>query len=234
MAPKRSTKNVKLTTMYNCLITGAFSDLKITCGEKTWNAHRVVVCPKSSFFRAACAGNFKEATTEVINLEDDNPLMVRFMMDYLYTDDYDLDQILPAGSPSELSIHIQMYCLGDKYDIEGLRHVSACKYRDSLEGQEATFEEYLASIPKVYLPPVSKDLQKAAIDHARLKLGKSNCSDESRSMLKRVMQGIPEFGSDLIDAVLAAPVPRMCEDCRDDDMHVERLAICHVCGVIIE
>lgn len=46
------------------------------------------------------------------------------------------------------------------------------------------------------------------------------------------MKEIPEFGSDLIDAVLAAPVSGMCDDCRDDQ--VKMLPICHVCGVIIE
>jgi hypothetical protein len=161
--------------------------------------------------------------------------MVQFMMDYLYTDDYlGFGELPPKGSPSKPSIHIQMYSLGDKYDIPGLRHVSTCQYRASLRDGEASFEEYLASIPEVYQPPASNDLRKAAIDRARLELGKSTCSDESRSTLKRIMKEIPEFGSDLIDAVLAAPVSGMCDDCRDDQMHAEMLAICHVCGVIIE
>lgn len=161
--------------------------------------------------------------------------MVQFMMDYLYTDNYlDFGQVPPTGCPSKPIIHIQMYSLGDKYDIPGLRHISTRQYRASLRDGEASFEEYLASIPEVYQPPASNGLRKAAIDHARLELSKSTCSDESRSMLKRVMKEIPEFGSDLIDAVLAAPVPGMCEDCRDDHMHGENLAICHVCGVIIE
>lgn len=161
--------------------------------------------------------------------------MVQFMMDYLYTDNYlDFSEVPPTGSPSKPIIHIQMYSLGDKYDIPGLRHVSTCQYRASLQDGEASFEEYLASIPEVYQPPASNGLRKAAIDHARLELGKRSCSDESRSMLKRVMKEIPGFGSDLIDAVLAAPVPGMCEDCRDDHMHGESLVICHVCGVILK
>ncbi|OBT81823.1 hypothetical protein VE02_09157 [Pseudogymnoascus sp. 03VT05] len=108
MAPTHYTKNDNLTSMYNCLMTGAFSNLTIICGDKTWNAYRLVVCTKSSFFRQACAGNFQEAVSGVINLEDENPLAVKLMVDFLYSDDYDMDidEELPPGSTSELCMHV--------------------------------------------------------------------------------------------------------------------------------
>lgn len=36
-----------------------YSDLKITCGDKTFFAHKVIVCPQSAYFRKACSGSFK-------------------------------------------------------------------------------------------------------------------------------------------------------------------------------
>ncbi|KFY17915.1 hypothetical protein V492_00295 [Pseudogymnoascus sp. VKM F-4246] len=231
MAPKRSNKDKGLTSMYKCLETGAFSDLIITCGNKTWNAHRVVVCPKSSFFRAACNGNFKEAATGVINLEDDNPLVVKLMMEYFYKDWYTIGK-LPAGSPSTLSVHIQVHRLGDKYGIEELCALADGLYCKYLR-REASFEEYVASIPEVYQPPVSEHLRQSATNHARELMGKNFFTDEWRTILKRVMKDIPEFCFDVIGAVFTAPIPILCEECRDEQINIG-MDSCHVCGVIME
>lgn len=136
------------------------------------------------------------------------------MMDYLYTDDYDIDdQVLPAGSPSKLIIHARMYSLGDKYDMGGLCQVAACQYETVLQ-DEATIEEYLASIPEVYLPRVSNDLQLAAILHARLELRGYAWSDEARVILKQVMKDVPEFAFELVETFLNAPALGRCRKCK--------------------
>ncbi|KAI4746933.1 hypothetical protein E4T50_02702 [Aureobasidium sp. EXF-12298] len=49
--------------------SGAYSDLTIVCGSHTYNVHKAIICPQSSFFRAACQpGRFQEGTTNVINI----------------------------------------------------------------------------------------------------------------------------------------------------------------------
>ncbi|KFY28492.1 hypothetical protein V493_02906 [Pseudogymnoascus sp. VKM F-4281 (FW-2241)] len=194
MAMEVSTNDSTLKSMYDYLKTGTFSDLTITCGDKTWNAHRVVVCSKSSFFRAACVGNFKEAATGVINLHYNNPMAVGLMMDYLNTKSYKIDEELLAAIRSRIYIHIQVHCLGDKYDIPGLCRLAASHYQSILEDR-ATFEEYLASIPEVYLLRASDSLRGAAVEHARRRLAEDDWSLESRYKLKQVMKDVPEFGN---------------------------------------
>ncbi|KFY00931.1 hypothetical protein O988_03022 [Pseudogymnoascus sp. VKM F-3808] len=225
MSFEHATKVDNLTSMHDCLKTGAFSDLTITCGDMTWNAHRVVVCPKSSFFRAACVGNFKEAVTGIISLEDDNPLAVNFMMDYIYTNDYTINK-QPKDVLSRLRMHVQVYCLGDKYDIVGLRRMATFSYEDVLD--EATFEEFLASIPEVYLPQASNGLRKSAINHMRRARATETWTDESKSNLKRVMKDVPEFGSDLIEDFITAPVKGRCRECGSHD--TKFVVACADCG----
>jgi hypothetical protein len=43
----------KLLTFSSLLATGEFSDFVITCGDKTWNVHKAIVCTQSDVFAAA-------------------------------------------------------------------------------------------------------------------------------------------------------------------------------------
>jgi hypothetical protein len=55
--------------VYRLHESGAYSDLTIVCGSDTYNVHKAIICPQSSFFRAACQpGRFQEGTTNVINI----------------------------------------------------------------------------------------------------------------------------------------------------------------------
>lgn len=44
---------------YKLLLSGDHADLTLTCGDRVWNVHQVVLCPQSGFFRAACKEEFK-------------------------------------------------------------------------------------------------------------------------------------------------------------------------------
>ncbi|KAG9495461.1 hypothetical protein J7337_013709 [Fusarium musae] len=64
--------------------TEMYSDLKIACGWDIHKVHKAIICPRSTFFTAACNGNFKEGLESMINLPDDDPTVVREMIYYLY------------------------------------------------------------------------------------------------------------------------------------------------------
>ena len=92
----------------------------------------------------------KEAETGVITLPDDDPEIVKLMIDYFYTLDYSPSsglriakgkkQVVPAGkepveSPqgpdgtSHLITLAKMYAIADKYDIKGLQSLSRDKFK---------------------------------------------------------------------------------------------------------
>jgi len=48
------------------LSSGDYSDVKITCGAKTWNIHKAIICPSSGFF--ARAVKFGKGRTKVADL----------------------------------------------------------------------------------------------------------------------------------------------------------------------
>ncbi|ENH68019.1 hypothetical protein FOC1_g10002266 [Fusarium oxysporum f. sp. cubense race 1] len=85
--------------LVDLLKTGDYSDLVILCGKDQYCVHKAIICPRSHFFKAACDGEFKEAQTGTICLPDDDPVVVRMMIEYLYHDTY----APPAGAESDRS-----------------------------------------------------------------------------------------------------------------------------------
>lgn len=65
--------------------TGKYLDL---------HAHESVLC-KLPFFRAALQGPFKESTTKIVKMPEDDPEVVTSLVEFLYRDDYN-----DLGSPS--------------------------------------------------------------------------------------------------------------------------------------
>ncbi|PKY03214.1 hypothetical protein P168DRAFT_282969 [Aspergillus campestris IBT 28561] len=78
-----------------------YSDLTISCDNETYPVHRCIVCTRSAFFARACDGDFKEASTGVITLNED-PALVKMMIEYLYTLDYDVE---PTASSDNCISH---------------------------------------------------------------------------------------------------------------------------------
>ncbi|KAK5164052.1 uncharacterized protein LTR77_010143 [Saxophila tyrrhenica] len=64
----------------------------VGANEARFMLHKNVVCATSDFFRAACDGNWKEATDKVIRVPEAEPSVFQFYLAWLYTDRIDLDQ----------------------------------------------------------------------------------------------------------------------------------------------
>ncbi|MCJ1262885.1 hypothetical protein MMC22_002755 [Lobaria immixta] len=70
------------------LQSGKHSDMIICCEGVSLYVHQAIVCSASKFFASAYHGDFKEARTGVIFLEDQLEI-VKMMLLYFYTLDYD-------------------------------------------------------------------------------------------------------------------------------------------------
>ncbi|KAH6958091.1 BTB/POZ protein [Fusarium avenaceum] len=77
-----------------------FSDMTIICGGREFKAHRAVVCTQSSFFDKAMCSNFKEATSRVVELPEDDPDVVERFLEFLYTGTYSDGVNSTWGKPS--------------------------------------------------------------------------------------------------------------------------------------
>lgn len=71
------------------MTSGNFSDLKLVCQGKEFRIHKLVACSQSSVIATALKGEFKEAQSGIITIEQFDAETVRRMVEYLYTGDYD-------------------------------------------------------------------------------------------------------------------------------------------------
>ncbi|KAM0239509.1 hypothetical protein ACHAP5_008299 [Fusarium lateritium] len=81
-----------------------FSDMTIICGGREFKAHRAVVCTQSSFFDKAMTSNFKEATSRVVELPEDDPDVVEHFLEFLYTGTYSDGVNSTWGKPSSAAM----------------------------------------------------------------------------------------------------------------------------------
>ncbi|VUC32711.1 unnamed protein product [Clonostachys rosea] len=151
----------------------SYSDLTILCGGSQYKVHRALICPRSSFFEAACRNNFKEAKTGEISLPDDDPVAVKMMIRYFYHLDYSPPGIKTAShqtpvqlsqasrpqasaTPTHLVLHAQVYALGEKYGIPGLKALAATKFKNEVD-QHWHSQDFLLALKEVYSSTVDHD-----------------------------------------------------------------------------
>ncbi|KAI7152919.1 hypothetical protein KC349_g8698 [Hortaea werneckii] len=119
--------------LHNVFTQGEYSDLAITCGERTWKVHRLVLCTQSEYFHKACNGPFTEAQDRKIDLSDDDVHVLATMLHYLYHFDYDDEHHFVHGHDA-MTHNICMALIADKYNVQPLL-ILAC---EKLKGRVST------------------------------------------------------------------------------------------------
>ncbi|RAL06346.1 BTB/POZ domain-containing protein [Aspergillus ibericus CBS 121593] len=76
-----------MNALANMRLNPKYSDFTILCGEESFPAHKCIVCAQSGFFSGAMEGDFIEATTNTVEIQED-PTLVKQAIEYLYTLDY--------------------------------------------------------------------------------------------------------------------------------------------------
>ncbi|KAF2501950.1 hypothetical protein BU16DRAFT_554010 [Lophium mytilinum] len=110
---------------------GAFDEYK---------AHRVILCQQSMWFERALKGSFKEASTQVIDIHEDDPSVFNCMLQFMYERHYKLRsvedaiaKIGPSVSKEDLkamtlNTHIDTYNMAQKYLNDGLQAFRALAF----------------------------------------------------------------------------------------------------------
>ncbi|KAF2655628.1 hypothetical protein K491DRAFT_716060 [Lophiostoma macrostomum CBS 122681] len=84
-------KELQFAVFYTPLLTtGDYSDSIITCGPDVYKVHKNIVCKRSKFLAAASSFKCnKEAEDGRVDLPEDEPEIVRLLVQYLYEAEYD-------------------------------------------------------------------------------------------------------------------------------------------------
>ncbi|KAL8916846.1 MAG: hypothetical protein Q9172_006083 [Xanthocarpia lactea] len=219
--------------------------MTVVCKGETIPFHSAIVCPRSGFFEVAFYGGFKvgsitysdsadapwltvvvtgqEGLTKTINLSEDSLPMVRRMMKYFYFLDYfeDEDDDQTSATFSELELHVQMFSIGDKYDIICLKNMAAIKFRDcceehnvwdSVDKRKAAVKTLVSAVPAVYKNTPDDDviLRPPLVNTITERLNKDSALLHE---LKDMCLQYPKFSYDLMEATWRVAHPEHGRQC---------------------
>lgn len=168
--------------------TAGFTDLQLKSRSETFNVHKKVLCSRSEFFGKACKGGFKEASSGVIDLSEDDPEAVKAMLQFCYTTDYTYDTAL----------HAKVYAIAEKYNIKPLKDLARTKFETAAD-RDWDSPYFPTTIDFVYTstPPNDRGLRDIVVKLSR---------DHLKSLLYRpgfesMMEDNGDFGKDLVKAI---------------------------------
>ncbi|KAG6067755.1 hypothetical protein E4U32_002924 [Claviceps aff. humidiphila group G2b] len=203
----------------------ASCDLEIVCGERRFPVHRTVVCLYSPVIRAACLGPWKEAALGVFEIKETSHVLVRRMLDYIYTGDYDRfdastlaqkdrfspQEVAKFDTADHITLHSKMMELGDMYMIEGLGQLTSDKFAEYLE-HWTTRDILVTIIPKLYALELEFDsfhkIREIVTDCVRRKLAQVPWGDDIKELLRDTIIHLPQFICGLFISMIEALVLR--------------------------
>ncbi|KAI0133834.1 BTB/POZ protein [Xylariales sp. AK1849] len=66
------------------LRSGLFTDVTVGCEDRTWKLHRIILCTRSEWFKAALTKDWAEAKSGEITLQEQNAVAVGWMFTWIY------------------------------------------------------------------------------------------------------------------------------------------------------
>lgn len=158
------------------------------------------------------------------------------MVDFFYTGDYaeeSEEEDTGEDAIPVLSVHVAMFALADKYDIEELTVLSAKKYSENLT-KNPDVSNFLLSISEVYnsTRTSSRGLRDRALAFARERLPGFLTSLDAKERFDEVTADTPEFTKDLLYSFMHYPLMGYCNTCGSSKpVPVEPLQLrCKQCG----
>jgi hypothetical protein len=150
------------------------------------------------------------------------------MLEFFYKADYSYEAENAGIHP--LQFHAQMCSLADKYQIPALMHIAKEKYAHVLRDNPG-LHDYLRSVPEVYVAQASgNELRITAVCFARRMLREGIKQDDVRTRLREVIDQVPEYGFDILEAFIKAPLMGECRTCGPDRGVDAQQTRCQNCG----
>ncbi|KAI4722530.1 hypothetical protein E4T48_01187 [Aureobasidium sp. EXF-10727] len=111
------------------------SDIIIEFNDTQFFAHKVILARGSTWFEKAFPSGFSETNQKVVELHDDvSSDAIMAMLEHLYGMDYK-DQSVHGDVGGISQVHLEVFVLGDKYDVVSLKKQAADQFMKFLTGE---------------------------------------------------------------------------------------------------
>ncbi|KAK2765272.1 hypothetical protein FQN53_006926 [Emmonsiellopsis sp. PD_33] len=193
-----------------------FSDVTIRVDKREFKVHKIVLSSQSSYFSDLFSKPSNETTNDVVELDDD-PLMVRSMILFMYGHRYGHNGFYLGGTDDTLNrysgiTHVKMYTLAKKYQANGLEKAAKGNFDTHLFRPNIP-HNFASVIREVYALSLqmSIELRDTVVKAAFEKFGQFK---DDGSLLE-VFDDIKEFRIDLTEYRASGPtrVRFVCHYC---------------------
>ncbi|KAK4893929.1 hypothetical protein LTR27_007735 [Elasticomyces elasticus] len=126
-----------------------YSDLLIHCSDSQSKVHKIILHAQSSVFGSMFEGKLDSESTgqQSIRLDEDDPIALGVLIDFLYTSLYNEKRATLAGDPSLFAV--DMYAMATKYSVPALCFVAADRLTQSLTVTMASLDDCFRVIRKI-------------------------------------------------------------------------------------
>ncbi|KAG6182605.1 hypothetical protein E4U36_003231 [Claviceps purpurea] len=175
-------------------------------------------------------GSLSEGASGVFEIKESSDTLVRRMLDYIYTGNYeDLSSEVPAedvqrsssevaepqpGPDRKVMLHARMMEMGDIYLVDGLGPLANDRFKNHLK-LVATSDALDKIIPEVYAMEFKsgKLIRTTLIDFMRKRLARRPFPAEAEESFEDATRDVPEFTRDLLKSYKDMPVLGHCDNC---------------------
>ena len=148
------------------------------------------------------------------------------------------DRHVPIN-PRQLSLHIDMYILADKYDIASLGALALKKFQKSVEQARREPESgslsqskqaILGNIPRIYALTSAHNsgLRDLVVEYARLQRSRDS-TPPFTAELRKLFETVPEFAIDVLLSWLDTPFLAHCRDFECERVFKKQQFACGSC-----
>ncbi|KAK8074035.1 hypothetical protein PG994_004934 [Apiospora phragmitis] len=201
------------------------TDIKVACGDRSWDLHKSFLCTRSPFFKKALMGEFEEAKSKHVTFPENDPDEIAGVIEFIYTGK--VREELFKGGKTEACL--KMYELGDFFDLRGLRQravqlldrrfirglvVDVCRHAvshgcdscaayndDAFDAHPDKFEDFRRVVEVAY---------GGHADHHHHLLLPPTSRRPGCPRFRALLREVPALGADLFSAMIA-------DDLKDDD-----------------
>ncbi|KAL8735858.1 MAG: hypothetical protein Q9181_002663 [Wetmoreana brouardii] len=153
--------------------------------------------------------NEREASDSKINLPEDDPYLVSLMLQFLYIETYTVDtedeekHLDPDYPTFVLKHHVQLYSLGDKYNIPLLCRLAAYRFRQYLHTGTHLAEAF-DCVPWIYdnIPDNDRALRNHIIKEIAYRAEEINSDPMDRAALMDLIHHYEQFREDMFTELL--------------------------------
>ena len=140
----------------------------------------------------------------------------------------------PHVTIRQLSLHVDMYVLADKYDIASLGELAKKKFRSlpKQSGLDTPSLPVLEMIPRIYAVTGehNRGLRDVIVEYARVQRTRTEWKTPFTDRIAELLETVPEFAVEVLQSWLKLPYLGFCEVWNCGRLVREQKIVCGPCG----